>query len=409
MTYRLDPFPVGYPLRICFVMLHYAQDAEFRDPRRYLSKTPIHSALPEALAALGHEVHLVHQFPCDHTFSAHGVRYHFVAERGSIRRLSRVAGRLRHRDPALYEPSLRTIERVRALEPDILHVHGTTLNLNLRLLFRHFGHQAPSAILHFHGGYPARSNFGRRLQRYNFAHASRYAFTTREQAQPFVQAGLLREPERIVSLIETSSAFQRRDRTSARHETGMTGDPVCLSVGRMHPIKDPFTMLQGFERMLAERPKAQLYLYYLTDEELPALEGYLAARSTLREHVHLRGRARFEHMEAIYNSADFLLQASRREFSGCAVLEAMACGVIPVVTDIPSFRMMTECGRFGALFPVGDANAMAQRILEKPLDTIEERSTTIRAHFERALSFDAMARQLLPVYREMLSERECAR
>jgi len=147
----------------------------------------------------------------------------------------------------------------------------------------------------------------------------------------------------------------------------------------------------------------------LTDEELPALEGYLAARSTLREHVHLRGRARFEQMEAIYNSADFLLQASRREFSGCAVLEAMACGVIPIVTDIPSFRMMTECGRFGALFPVGDANAMAQRILERPLGTIEERSTTIRAHFERALSFDAMARQLLPVYREMLSERECAR
>jgi hypothetical protein len=33
----------------------------------------------------------------------------------------------------------------------------------------------------------------------------------------------------------------------------------------------------------------------------------------------------------------------------------------------------------------------------------------IRAHFERTLSFEAMARQLLPIYREMLVERGCAR
>lgn len=405
MTYQHDAVPDGYPLRICFVMLHYARDVESNDPLRYLRETPIHSALPEALAALGNEIHLVHQFPRDQTFRVRGARYHFVAERGVVRQLSRVAGRLRQRDPALYQPALRTIERVRALEPDILHVHGTTLNLNLHLLFRQLGRDSPPAILHYHGGYPARSTLGRRLQRFNFAHAQRYAFTTRDQAQPFVEARLLCEPERIVSIIETSSTFQRRDRISTRQETGMRGEPVCLSVGRLHPIKDPFTMLQGFERVLEERPKAQLYLYYLTDEERPALEGYLATRSTLREHVHFRGRAHFEQMETIYNSADFLLQASRREFSGCAVLEAMACGVIPIVSDIPSFRAMTECGRFGALFPVGDASALARRITERPLSEIEERSAAIRSHFERRLSFDAMARQLLPVYREMLAER----
>jgi len=328
-----------------------------------------------------------------------------VAERGSMRRIARVVGTLRHRDPALYEPATRTIDRVRALDPDILHVHGVTLNLNLQLLLRRFGRDASPAILHYHGGFPARSAPGRRLQRSNFAHAQRYAFTTRDQAQPFVEAGLLSQPERIVPLIETSSTFQRCDRLVARQETGMTGEPVCLSVGRLHPIKDPLTMLQGFERALDDRPTAQLYLYYLSDEERPALEGYLAARAELREHVHFRGRARFEQMEAIYNSADFLLQASRREFSGCALLEAMACGVIPIVSDIPSFRTMTARGRFDTLFPVGDPNALAQRITAISTDTIEERSIAIRAHFERSLSFEAMAKLLLPVYRDMLAER----
>jgi glycosyltransferase involved in cell wall biosynthesis len=390
-------------------MLHYARDVEAHDPRRYLRETPIHSALPEALAALGHDVHLVHQFPVEHTFSARGVRYHFVAERRATQRLALVGGTLRQRDPALYEPALRTIERVRALEPDILHLHGTTLNLNLHLLFQRLGREAPPAILHYQGGYPAHSTFGKRLQRFNFAHAQRCAFTTREQAHAFIEAGVLAEPRRIVSLIETSSTFRMQDRESARRETGMTGEPVCLSVGRLHPIKDPLTMLRGFEGILAERSQAQIYLYYLTDEERPALQRYLSDRPALSEHVHFRGRAPFEQMEAIYNSADFLLQASRREFSGCAVLEAMACGVIPIVSDIPSFRVMTDCGKAGSLFPIGDAAALARSVTHIPLDQIGARARAVHAHFESKLSFEAMATQLVPLYREMLVERACVR
>ena len=107
-------------------------------------------------------------------------------------------------------------------------------------------------------------------------------------------------------------------------------------------------------------------------------------------------------MAAIYSSADFLLQASRREFSGCAVLEAMACGAIPVVTDIPSFRAMTDRGRLGALFPIGDDRALADGVLAIPPERIPARSAEVAAHFRRELSFAAMAWRLAPVYDELL-------
>jgi glycosyltransferase involved in cell wall biosynthesis len=106
-------------------------------------------------------------------------------------------------------------------------------------------------------------------------------------------------------------------------------------------------------------------------------------------------------MEAIYSSADFLLQGSRREFSGYAVLEAMACGAIPAISDIPSFRAMTCGGRYGVLFPPGDHEALARGVLAVPPGEIPARSVEVRARFERALSFPAMAARLEEVYREL--------
>lgn len=383
-------------MKVCFAILHY--DPAYTEPETYLSRVPIHRKIPRALAALGYQVDVVHLFPTDIDFVEDGVAYHFVAPGCSARMISGVAGHLSGHDRVLYEPATRAIRRLRTLQPDLIHFHGLTLNWNLFFLLRALGNSAPPIVLHYHGGYPAVSRLGRRIQRFNFDRAARLLFTTRAHAQPFVDAGLLDGFDRVVELMETSSTFRMRSRDEARRETGMTGAPVFLWVGRLHPVKDPLTALRGFEQILAVWPDARLYLHYLTDELLPELRAFVARRPPLAHAVQFRGRAPFEEMEAIYNSADFLLQASRREFSGCAVLEAMACGVIPVVTDIPSFRAMTDKGGYGILFPPGDAEAMAQGVLAMSRGDIAVRSAAVRAWFERALSFSALARRLDGIY-----------
>lgn len=390
------------PLHVCFVMLYYAPGRRLEDPASYLAETPIHRALPQALAARGHRIDVVHLAPRDLAYCEAGVRYHFVASPALVRGAARLAGRLAGRDPSYWEPAWSAIRRVRDLEPDVVHVHGLTLNLNLGLLRRGLGPGTPM-VLHYHGGYPSRQRLVRRVQRANLDRAGRACFTTRAHAEPFLRAGLLSDAGRIVELVETSSTFQPRDRPAARAETGMTGDPVFVWAGRLHPIKDPLTALRGFERILAGWPAAQLYMHYLTDECLPNVRAFLAERPTLAAHVHLRGRAPFAAMETIFNSADFLLQASRREFGGCAVLEAMACGVIPVITDIPSFRMMTDDGRAGILFPVGDDAELARQVLALPRAEIPQRARDVRAWFDRSLSFTSMAHRLEALYTELTS------
>ena len=379
-------------------MLHYAPDAANLDLDTYLSRTPIHRALPSALARRGYDVHLVHLWPHNAYVVRDGVTYHFISEPTPLRNLARLAAGVRQGDGSTYLPAFRAIRLIRSLHPDVVHFHGCTLILNQFLTTQFLRGIEPVIVAHYHGGFPSRNRWFRVLQQRAFARVDRFCFSTRSHAQPFLDARLIRDGSRIVELMETSSTFVPRDREISRQATRMVGEPVFLSVGRLHPVKDPMTMLRGFERVLSEWPRADLYLYFTSQELLPEVQRFLEERPSLGAHVHLRGRAEPEEMEAIYNSADFLLQASVREFSGCAVLEAMACGVIPVVTDIPSFRAMTANGRFGSLFPVGNAEALATEVLTYSADYAGQYRREIRSHFERTLSFDHMAECLDETY-----------
>jgi glycosyltransferase involved in cell wall biosynthesis len=390
-------------VNICYVMLYYGSRAADTPPARYLDGVPIHRSLPQLMAAKGHTVDVVYLFPTDAELVEEGVRHHFVASSPPARLLAQSIGRASRRDPAFYELAHRAIVRVQALQPDIIHFHSLTLNWNLLLLMLTLRRHAP-IVLHYHGGYPAVSRFGRALQRFNFRRAARLLFTTNAHAAPFVDAGVLGGYEHVVEFMETSSDFRPYARAEARHVTGMIGDPVFLWAGRLDPIKDPLVGLHGFARIAEAWPGAQLYLYYLTDAMLPELQAFVNSRPTLAQRVHFRGRAPFAQMQMVYNSADFFLQASRREFSGCAVLEAMACGVIPIVTDIPSFRAMTDGGRYSVLFPPGDADALARAALAINLAELPARSAEVRAYFERALSFEALAERLEGIYIDILKE-----
>ena len=98
--------------------------------------------------------------------------------------------------------------------------------------------------------------------------------------------------------------------------------------------------------------------------------------------VTLIGSLPHAELEDIYNSADLFLLGSHQESCGYAVLEALACGVMPVVTDIPSFRVLTGNGSVGGLWPVGNADALARvlknviRICATPQQEKSARSST---------------------------------
>jgi glycosyltransferase involved in cell wall biosynthesis len=378
-------------------------------PEQVLRSYPIERELPITLARLGHEVRVFHHAPFRAEIACDGVRWSFFAPD----RLSRATGVLLYRwkrsyGPAYYQPAPALLLALRAAKPEVVHFFGMTIDLQLAFVARLCAAAGIPLVVHYHGGEPAQGRTAR-IQRHNLRRVDRVLMTADEQAQPWLRAGLLRDRSQVSIVLETSSPFDGLNRNDARLRTRMTGNPIYLSTGRMHPIKDPLTLLQGFARIAHRQPEARLYLYYLTDELLQDAASIISSDPALRDRVELRGRADASDMEAIYSSADFLLQASLREWSGLAVLEAMSCSCIPIVTRIPSFVTMTADGRFGRLFDVGDPAALAHAALSVDPADREQLARSVRLHFQSELSFSAIARRLDAVYRDVVATRATGR
>ena len=71
--------------------------------------------------------------------------------------------------------------------------------------------------------------------------------------------------------------------------------------------------------------------------------------------------------------------------------EAMACGCIPIVSNIPSFKKMTDEGKCGFLFTPGDAEGLYRVLMKLP--TIDNASFIKKVidKFNKDLSFQAIA------------------
>ena len=97
------------------------------------------------------------------------------------------------------------------------------------------------------------------------------------------------------------------------------------------------------------------------------------------------------------------MSASHHEGSGYALIEAIACGVAPCVTDIPASRALT--GSIGRLWRAGDADdgAAALRAVADPSRRFSR--DAVRAHFDAALHWHAIGQRTVQAYRDLVERR----
>jgi glycosyltransferase involved in cell wall biosynthesis len=281
------------------------------------------------------------------------------------------------------------------LQADVFHVHGLGFCADLLALARLAPHTPIFVQDHAHR---VPRWWRRRALRRGLSVAAGVSFCSLDQARPFSEAGLIHPQTALAEIPECSSRFSPGEQQAARRATGVHGDPAVLWVGHLNPNKDPLTVLAGIAAATSSLPDLQLWCCFGTAPLLSEVQALIDGDRRLRGRVHLLGTAAHEDVEKLMRAADLFVLGSRSEGSGFALIEALACGLPPVVTDIPSFRALTGNGKVGALWPCGDAERLCESLLSVASRPRSEARTAVRSHFDAEISFQAVGRKLLAAY-----------
>jgi len=171
------------------------------------------------------------------------------------------------------------------------------------------------------------------------------------------------QPARFIKIIpngvDTAVYRPSPDRRLARLQLGIAPDArLILYAGRLSAEKGVDFLLQGFS-VLQPCPSIRLWLYGDGPERAS-----LARRiNELGLQAAVRLNAATDTMSAVLQAADLFIMPSKFEGMSNAVLEAMACGVPVIATDVPGNRELIVPNKTGLLVPYGDAAALSRAII----------------------------------------------
>ncbi len=304
----------------------------------------------------------------------------------------------------LWHIPFKTFSYVKKQEPGIVIVQGIGFPLQVLMLRFTLGRSCAIIVQH-HAERPLRG-IKKTLQKMADKCIDAYLFTTGKNAEEWYDEGIIDNAAKYNELLELSTYFSRLDKKQSRKKLGMGDNDIFLWVGRLEANKDPITVLKGFEKYVSSRPSAILYMVYQEDQLLPEVKKMMTESIFLNRSVRLIGKIERDELPAWFSAADFYLSGSHREGSGTALIEAMACGCIPVVTNIPSFSSITAGGQHGILYTPGDAESLSGAL--KALDKIDKEnfSANVVSHFEKKLSFKAIADDLYEICMKIRNGRK---
>jgi glycosyltransferase involved in cell wall biosynthesis len=282
-------------------------------------------------------------------------------------------------------------------KPDLILINGFIFPLQIIQLRLHLGKQVGIFILNrserpFTG--PKRS-----LQKLAAQCVDAFLFTSAHASREWAEAGIITDQKKVKEIVQSSSFFKKTNKSDAANDLHIKGSPVFLWVGRLEKNKDPLTVLKAFAAYLKVRPSSRLFMIYQEDQLLREVKEFIDAH-TINEAVILVGKILNKDLEAWYNAADFLISGSHYEGCGIAIIEAMSCGCIPILTDILSFKKLTGDGLCGFVYKAGDKDDLFSVLCSTTSVSIHEESLKSIAQFNLHLSFKAIAEKIVKAFLE---------
>lgn len=136
--------------------------------------------------------------------------------------------------------------------------------------------------------------------------------------------------------------------------------PRILSNRKLEAVYSVDTIVAAFPALLKQHPGARLTV--AGEGSLRAELQSAAARIAHTGSIRFTGDVRHDDMPELLRAHDLYVSMSLSDTTSVSLLEAMASGLFPVVSDIPANHEWIVDGENGALAPVRDAGALARAI-----------------------------------------------
>lgn len=317
--------------------------------------------LGKALAERGHQIH----------FIAYSMPFRLgpVTENISFHEVNIAASPLFEYPPYSLALTSKMVDVVRYEELDLLHVHYAIPHATSAVLARQIlktqGLSIP-VVTTLHG-----TDITLTGQDPSFAPVVNYSinesdgvtavsdYLRTETKRHFDVRG---EIEVIPNFVDTKR-FRRTNKQHFKQALCPNGEKVLVHVSNFRPVKRATDVVEVFHRLREEGMAVKLLLVGDGPDRVPAQ--HLARELGVYDDVRFLGKQ--EPVEEILSIADVFLMPSGSETFGLAALEAMACGVPVVASNIGGLPELVVEGQCGFLCPLGDIDCFtdrARRILQ---------------------------------------------
>ena len=155
--------------------------------------------------------------------------------------------------------------------------------------------------------------------------------------------------------------FKLDNKTKNKNQLGYNRNALLiLFVGKLHPYKDPLTLIRAIS--LALKDVTELHLAMIGSGELSGEVNKEITRLRLSKRVKIYDWVSEKKLRKFYNAADILVLPSVNEAFGIVLLEAMASGLPVIASNTGACPEIL--GSNETLFIQGDSEDLANKIVK---------------------------------------------
>ena len=286
---------------------------------------------------------------------------------------------------------------IRARDFDIIHVHG------IRPLAATRGLKVPVIFTNHSSGFLARLKAGgfRRQRTANLLKGVKSVLEPSDELVDAVRAfGFAGPAQMIPNGVDTTRFFPSS--SLLRAKCGIGENETVLLLARRLVEKNGVIW---FARAIAEMRHLPFRVVVAGDGVDRELMTQILRAANMLDRVIFLGGVPNSDMPNVYNAADICVLPSLAEATSITGLEAMACGLPLVGTNVGGIPTLLEDGITGLLVPPREPKAMAQALGQLIAEPALRRQmgAAARHSVEQNFSWPGIARRTLEAYRQCLA------